>query len=294
MTHGATEEAVQAAATVIAGADALLIAAGAGMGVDSGLPTFRGPEADGFARAWPSFGRPGVRYEELMSPAAFDADPHRAWGFHGSCLKMYLSARPHAGYAALLAVAANRPAGWFVYTSNVDGHFQRAGFDDGNVMECHGSALRLQCTEPCGHGTWVADAEAIVLDPHTGRALEPLPRCPRCDAVARPNIRMFADGQWVGRETAAQSARFEAWKARAARCRAVAIVECGAGTSVPAVRIACEWALLQLRATLVRINVRESDVPAGHVGIAMSAEAALASIATAVGKQRPRPTATAE
>jgi hypothetical protein len=35
-------------------------------------------------------------------------------------------------------------------------------------------------------------------------------------------------------------------------------------------------------AAVVRINARESDVPAGHVGVAMSAEAALTAIAAAV------------
>ena len=37
-------EALAQAARLIAEADALLIGAGAGMGVDSGLPDFRGPE----------------------------------------------------------------------------------------------------------------------------------------------------------------------------------------------------------------------------------------------------------
>ena len=41
------------AAEAVRCADALLIGAGAGMGVDSGLPDFRGPE--GFWKAYPPF-----------------------------------------------------------------------------------------------------------------------------------------------------------------------------------------------------------------------------------------------
>ena len=51
--------AISAAAELIADADALLITAGAGMGVDSGLPDFRG--AEGFWRAYPALGRRGLR-----------------------------------------------------------------------------------------------------------------------------------------------------------------------------------------------------------------------------------------
>jgi NAD-dependent SIR2 family protein deacetylase len=62
-----------AAAALIAGADALLVCAGAGMGVDSGLPDFRGPE--GFWRAYPPYRGLGLRFEEIADPVHFAADP---------------------------------------------------------------------------------------------------------------------------------------------------------------------------------------------------------------------------
>jgi hypothetical protein len=40
--HGIPSEDLERAAELIANAEALLVAAGAGMGVDSGLPDFRG------------------------------------------------------------------------------------------------------------------------------------------------------------------------------------------------------------------------------------------------------------
>ena len=40
-----------------------------------------------------------------------------------------------------------RARGGFVFTSNVDGQFQKAGFR-GNVLECHGSIHHLQRLVP--------------------------------------------------------------------------------------------------------------------------------------------------
>src|SRR5215468_9418889 len=88
------------ARSAIDGADALLIAAGAGMGVDSGLPDFRGPE--GFWRAYPAYARLGLRFEALANPRWFERDPELAWGFYGHRLGLYRDTTPHEGFAALL------------------------------------------------------------------------------------------------------------------------------------------------------------------------------------------------
>ena len=66
-----------AAAQLLANADALLIGAGAGMGVDSGLPAFRGNH--GFWTAYPAY--QGQSFADLACPQTFTADPELAWGF---------------------------------------------------------------------------------------------------------------------------------------------------------------------------------------------------------------------
>ena len=52
------------AATLIASADGLLITAGAGMGVDSGLPDFRGTE--GFWEAYPALAASGIEFLAII------------------------------------------------------------------------------------------------------------------------------------------------------------------------------------------------------------------------------------
>jgi len=101
------------------------------MGVDSGLPDYRG--AEGFWNAPPLRDR-RLRWIDLANPEAFRAMPERAWGFYGSRLDLYRRTRPHEGFRILRRWAEAKQSS-FVYTSNVDGQFlwrtwqQRAGFD---------------------------------------------------------------------------------------------------------------------------------------------------------------------
>src|SRR5215475_14880298 len=112
------------AADAVRAADALLIGAGAGMGVDSGLPDFRGNE--GFWKAYPPFkGRP---FESMSNPQWFVSDPELAWGFMGHRMHLYRDTTPHAGFQMLRRWGEKKPLGYFIYTSNVDGQFQKSGF----------------------------------------------------------------------------------------------------------------------------------------------------------------------
>ena len=63
------------ASDLISQADGLIIGAGAGMGVDSGLPDFRGDE--GFWRAYPALGRQGLDFQSIASPQAFESQLQR-------------------------------------------------------------------------------------------------------------------------------------------------------------------------------------------------------------------------
>ncbi len=259
---------LEQAACRIASAGSLLIGAGAGMGVDSGLPDFRGPE--GFWRAYPPFR--GRRFEQMANPRWFRHDPQVAWGFYGHRLHLYRETEPHAGFGILLRWARRVPGGAFVFTSNIDGHFQRAGFSPRQVVECHGSIHHLQCVDPCRCRIWSADQVQLQIDPETFRAAEPLPRCPHCGKLARPNVLMFSDYDWVPDRTEAQLQRYHAWLRQAPE--PLVAVELGAGTAVPTVR----WEMEKRTPLLVRINPREADVPDQGIGIPCGALEALEKI----------------
>jgi len=261
--------AYQRSVDAILAADALLIGAGAGMGVDSGLPDFRGPQ--GFWRAYPVFR--GRRFEEISNPVWFRADPEQAWGFFGHRLNLYRSTVPHAGFEIVRRWGERCPQGHFIFTSNVDGQFQRAGFATDQILECHGSIQHLQCTRPCSDAVWSADAVTVDVDAQTIRARPPLPQCPKCGGLARPNVLMFGDGQWVPGRCEGQQDRYASWLADVDRRRLV-VLEFGAGPAVPTVRWECERRAGQL----IRVNPRDTAAPPGSNVIATGALQAIQQI----------------
>lgn len=266
---------LEKAAAAIRSADALLIGAGAGMGVDSGLPDFRGDE--GFWRAYPPFR--GRSFAELSTPHWFHSDPELAWGFFGHRLNLYREKPPHAGFSILRRWAERRPMGYFVFTSNVDGHFQLAGFPGERVLECHGSIHYLQCANGCKAMVWAAHGVRIEVDETTIRARSPAPSCPQCRGIARPNILMFGDWGWAPQRFYDQARRYEAWLSALEGSRVVAI-EIGAGTAIPTVRYECE----RHGRTLIRINPREPETGAGGIPVPLRALEALRQIDRLLGE----------
>ncbi|MCW0214160.1 MAG: NAD-dependent protein deacetylase [Pseudonocardia sp.] len=246
------------------------------MGVDSGLPDFRGPE--GFWRAYPPYRALGLQFSELADPVHFADDPELAWGFYGHRLALYRETVPHSGFEVLRRWAQARPTR--VFTSNVDGQFQKAGFAAEDVAEVHGSIHHLQCLAGCGQPVWSADGVSVDVDPQTMRARPPLPTCPSCGALARPNILMFGDRSWDPSHARPRLDARASWvRGLRTERKRLAVVEIGAGTGVPTVRRQAELASAA-SGSLVRINVREPEVRHGRgVGIAAPAAETLAALA---------------
>lgn len=269
--EGAEEltETIQMAAAAIRCARALLIGAGAGMGVDSGLPDFRGPE--GFWKAYPPFR--GRRFSDLSTPHWFDTDPSLAWGFFGHRMNLYRAAIPHQGFQILKQWADRALLGGFVFTSNVDGQFQKAGFPADKILECHGSIHHLQCSGPCCDAIWSSDDVAIEVDEATVRTQSAFPTCSRCQRIARPNILMFGDGSWVADRSEQQQHRYVQWL-QTANSPDLVTVELGAGLAVPSVRYESECR----SGILIRINPRESETPPGGISVPLGALEALRRI----------------
>jgi NAD-dependent SIR2 family protein deacetylase len=268
------EQACADAADLISQSDGLLITAGAGIGIDSSLPDFRGDV--GFWRAYPALGNRNLRFTEIANPKAFQQHAELAWGFYGHRLQLYRTTVPHAGFTLLNRIASLIPNGAFVFTSNVDQQFQRSGMLDNRVVECHGSIEKMQCLLACGQPTWSAHEFVPVVDVKNCALISALPTCPSCGGIARPNILMFGDCDWDSTYADQQERRLEAWLARQDR---TVILEIGAGTAIPTVRLFGE----QLSRPLIRLNPSESTVGMRRdIGIPLGALEGITAIAEAL------------
>lgn len=259
------------AAELIASADALHITAGAGMGVDSGLPDFRGGK--GFWEAYPALANAGIEFRSIANPSAFKKNPRLAWGFYGHRLELYRNTVPHDGFRLLKLMAEQMPHSAFVTTSNVDGQFQKAGFEESRILEVHGSIHRLQCTEPCRDTVWSAE----FIQPRTNddrcEWIGDLPTCNKCRKLARPNILMFNDWVWMSSRTEIQQTAKTIWVKKTSKR---VVIELGAGVDIPTIRYTSQ----AQGCPVIRINTRHPQLPEGMgVSLPMGAKDALSAIA---------------
>ncbi len=256
------------AASIIRDAELFVVTAGAGMGVDSGLPDFRGDR--GFWQAYPAYARLGLSFVECANPEHFAADPAFAWGFYGHRANLYRDTNPHEGFHIIRSWIERNSADYFVVTSNVDGQFQKAGYAEEQILEVHGSIHRLQCQTPCSDQIWRND-EVVRVDQGSMRAHHPLPRCSGCGEISRPNILMFGDYSWLPDRTRIQGHAFDRFLAAHAD-RRMAVIEMGAGSAIPTIRATSErigWNLQH--ATVIRINPREPEIQRPHISLPCSA-----------------------
>ena len=272
-----TEE-IERAARLIESAEALIIAVGAGMGVDSGLPDFRGN--DGFWKAYPALAKAHIDFYSIACPDAFVSKPRRAWGFYGHRLNLYRSVVPHAGFDILKSWGESMHHGYTVFTSNVDGQFQKAGFDARDVREYHGSIHHLQCLAGCSRDVWSAEGFTPVTDDAACELLSELPSCPKCGGLARPNVLMFGDRNWSDQRAVAQDYRQESWLREITN---PVVVEIGAGVAIPSVRHFSQRMIYEFDARLIRINPTDSQMPRDcDVGLPLGALAAINAINSAL------------
>ncbi len=188
------------------------------------------------------------------------------------------------------------PNGAFVFTTNVDGQFQKAGFAAGRICEIHGSIHHLQPADPAAvlhewqqagaaaqqpvagnkvvhtvHGApliTTADDVRLEVDEHSltvpsdALPLWPSPSGGSSSELARPNIKMFCDESFVVGRQRHQVQAFKDWVGAAFGTGGTVVLDVGSGTAVPTARLTSEQIAAQLRVPLIRINPREAQVPA--------------------------------
>jgi len=220
---------ISKAVELLKSADCILVGAGSGMSADSGLQVFRGSQ--GLYSGTEDI-------EEIINPVWFKRNIDEAWKYYENRINLYRNTDPHQGYSALKAICEMSPLGYFIYTSNVDSHFKKAGFAADRIYEIHGNVECYQCLKPCNKSFFQHE---------TG--LFEVPRCPCCDGAARPNVLMFNDDQWVSKYTWPQLNRYQAWQ-RTIHQKKIIKIEIGVGYEITSIRDECKV----FPGKLIRIN----------------------------------------
>jgi NAD-dependent SIR2 family protein deacetylase len=252
---------------IINEAEAILITAGSGMGVDSGLPDFRGD--DGFWKAYPIAKELNLSFQEMANPIWFITNPPMAWAFYGHRYNLYKNTIPHDGFKILLDLVKTKNDNYFIFTSNVDGQFQKAGFDSEKIIECHGSISYFQCSNNCKREIWEGNEE-FEIDMDKFESIT-IPLCPECGDIARPNILMFGDWKWNYKRTSIQQKKYSKWLEQN-KNKKILIIELGAGTTISTVRRESETIAKYYNGKLIRINPLEFNVDEKY-GFSISAGA---------------------
>ena len=274
------KESARLSADIIRNTDALLIVAGAGMGIDSGLPDYRGPNG-----LWnnPDFIFQPARdmnltYEDLSTHQNFIENPELAWGFQSYLTRLYHDLEPHQGYHTLLKIATEQfNNNYFVVTSNVDSQFLKSGFNTDKLYEVHGTKRLWQCVDKkCNknHFPWDMEIKNLPkIDEESQYATKPLPKCIHCNKMARPNVSFFDDLIFNEKFTKVQSERLFNWLEKN-KGKKLAIIELGCGVSTHSIRfqlknnqytmMSNEWKLpksflSQVNTNMIRINPDEDE-----------------------------------
>ena len=178
----------------------IVVFTGAGVSAESGIPTFR----DRFEGLWSKYDP-----EDVATPHAFRARPQFVWDWHVYLADAVRKARPNAGHEAIAQMQHLGPK-VTVITQNIDNLHHLAGSSD--VVELHGNLFRLKAFVDQDE-MFAGDRSPIICpvcdgyalfdecDPFAGKedlaaislAAGPIPRCPCCGALLRPDIVWFGE-----------------------------------------------------------------------------------------------------
>ncbi|PTX94668.1 NAD-dependent deacylase [Opitutus sp. ER46] len=110
----------------------LVVLTGAGMSVESGIPTFRG--SDGL---WEDH-----RIEDVATPAGWDRSPETVLRFYNERRRRLLASEPNEGHRVLAALEQRFDVR--IITQNVDNLHERAG--SSFVLHLHGELMKARST----------------------------------------------------------------------------------------------------------------------------------------------------
>jgi len=277
---------IKEAKEILQNCDAVLVIAGAGMSVDSGISTYRG--TDGIWSKTIKIGNKNYRYDEISSLEMWKTYPELAWGFKAHFYNIMASKSPHEGYDKLLHFLTKiKKNNYFICTSNIDNYFEKGNFDKNKIYEVHGSMKLLQCMDKkCSIRNGAIEFKEDILPKYDKETFiaSRLPHCSHCKEILRPNVSMFGDYEFYGKPYEYSKKKMEKWIQDIEKNnQKIVILEIGCGINPHSLRMnngvmmSGEWKIPSIKNVIktIRLNPEDIEESENTIHISLSAKVGL-------------------
>lgn len=168
-------ETIDQIADLLAESHSLLFITGAGISVNSGLPSYRDHRGLYTVDAVDD----GMPIERVLSGDILCDHPELTWKYLARMERACRGVQHNRAHEVIAEMERHFDRVWTL-TQNVDGLHRAAGTR--NLIEIHGDLHRLRCMR-CLHRQTVADYSGLTFPP----------RCPKCPGLLRPDIVLFGE-----------------------------------------------------------------------------------------------------
>ncbi len=167
------DESIAEAARLIKKSKHAIAFTGAGISLESGVPTFRGSGSS----IWSKYDPDDIEIGRFLS------NPKKSWNTIRACFYDFMKdkdIRPNKAHIVLANLEREGVVKTIV-TQNIDALHQKAGATD--VIEFHGTTATISCTK-CGM-TYKSEGVDLSAD---------IPSCPQCGGLLKPDFVFFGEG----------------------------------------------------------------------------------------------------
>lgn len=243
---------ISSAKKVIQEADYIIIGAGAGLSTAAGLEY----SGENFKKNYKEY-KERYNFQDLYSASFYPFETQEEkWAFWAKLIKLNrYNEKPLKLYQELYNIVNKKE--YFVITTNVDGQFEKAGFDKDKLFIVQGDYGFLQCEDACHNKLYYNEEMVEKWLKNTKNCKIPsdlVPKCPVCGKNMDMNLRKDAnfvqDENWYN-----QSEKYEDFLNKTKENKVV-LLEIGVGFNTPGIiRFPFEQIVYNnLKSTLIRIN----------------------------------------
>ena len=265
-SHGTYSELIDKATDYLKEADYILIGAGAGLSSAAGAVYGGDWFKENFKEFRRKYGEDNPYMQDMYSAGFYPyPDEESFWGYWSKqCLLGGINLDVTPLYKKVLDIVKDKR--YFVLSTNADGQFVKAGFNDAKIFCTQGDYFHIQCARACHNVIYEYSKGFKQMDEARRDCKIPkymVPKCPVCGERMTMNLRcddyFVEDENWHKAESNFSMFLNEAIKSRSKIC----LFELGVGYNTPSIiRYPFEqMAYNNSKISLVRLNCSEAMIP---------------------------------